>query len=353
MPPLFKAGTWDSSPAATNQLDQFKNNEPSSNVHQELLPVDTATNQFNPLTFHNQNPNLPQSAGDYVDVLPPGAETVSGPEHLPNHPDGNPGSPSEHETASAVLDPVVDVLQHHAPGATEPHSTTVNQPTDLGTKVSSDGQHVIHIQQSPVIDLSQDDSESKDSNDSGVTEQAPVILQNADGSYGINASWVSDDSKEVSSTVQVADGVDSRENMETTVRPRLAKENVTSLLLHALRNAGRHPEFGRRIITTTQEPYGSRGYQGVVPLEERERLQNTTEEPFLEALMKSYHDFEKEEQEQEERESWVDPIEIHVGAGFSQSSGTARRLKDEGYQQQGGKRNKQVSLGIPILMEFR
>ncbi|XP_028982029.1 uncharacterized protein LOC107039354, partial [Diachasma alloeum] len=385
MPPLFKAAPWDSAPAATDHSEQLRSNAAygfGGNPHAEV-PPGPFTHQFTPPTDiagHIPPSGPSHIGGDYVDVLPPGAETASGPEHLPpTHPEGtvNPGSfgpgvqspayqPAEHETASASLTPVVETHQHQNPGpsATEHHRTAVNQPTELATKVSSDGKHIIHIQQSPVIDLSEDSVDCKNSNSSRDTAEAPVILQNADGTYGINATWPSDhsgfvgsvisdrDSTGVSSTVQIAEEEHPQgqsAKVASSGEQVKVEETTTSLLVDVLRkSSGNSSEFGQRIATT---PQSYENYEGVAPLGEREET-STTEEPLFEAIMKSYRNFQKEQQQQEEGRPWVDPKDIHEGAGFTASSGTARNMKDVDHQQQGGKRNKQVQIIIPYTSQY-
>ncbi|XP_063989086.1 uncharacterized protein LOC135168633 isoform X2 [Diachasmimorpha longicaudata] len=366
MPPLFKAAAWDSAPAATDHNEQLRSN--AAYGFGEATPADVP-----PESANSQVPPSGPShtGGDYVDVLPPGAETASGPEHsnVPPSPPGepvdsdsfNPGygptdhQPVEHQTASVSLPPVVDPRQHQGPGssATEHHKSAINQPTELGTKVSSDGKHIIHIQQSPVIDLSEDTVDCETSNSSREAEEAPVILQNADGTYGINTTWptTGDRDVEVSATIQTSGkGHPQGESGEVVLerggvvgsaeRVKL-DDNTTSLLLEVLRQSANNSEFGQRITTTEQPREGTDETGGV-----EEGNQSTTEEPLFEAIMKSYRNFQREQQE---GTPWIDPKDIHQGAGFTHSSGTARNMKD---QQQGGKRNKQVQIIIPYTSQY-
>uniref|UniRef100_A0A0C9QMK2 Uncharacterized protein n=1 Tax=Fopius arisanus TaxID=64838 RepID=A0A0C9QMK2_9HYME len=375
MPPLFKAAHWDSAPASTDHNDQLR----SSGFGD--LPTETSNPQFN-LPSNIPPSGSSHTGGDYVDVLPPGAEIASGPELLPpSLPDRNLNSNSfnpsaestlhpsgSHQVASVSFDTVLDNRQHQNPGtsANENKKTAVNQPTELGTKLSSDGQHIIHIQQSPVIDLSEDTrkQDCKDGNFSQITEDAPVILQNPDGSYGINMSWPNDnsgwissvsdggDSAAVSSTIQIAEDHPQVQRGQNNERISDSKVEEKSLLLNILGKAENDSNFGQRIVAT-QQPHGN--HQRVVPLEDRQKIETSTAEESLSgAIIKSYNEFQKEvppEQSQGTSKPWIDPKDIHQGAGFSASTGTARKMRDEDNHQQGGRRNKQVQLIIPYTSQ--
>ncbi|XP_043267636.1 uncharacterized protein [Venturia canescens] len=127
-------------------------------------------------------------------------------------------------------------------------SVNSQQTTNQGSQIFSDGEHVIHYELSPVIDLVSigDDKRRKNSNDSSASssiltdafENAPVVLQNEDGTYGINATWTTHDSTR---SVWPDGNVDEKNESTVTISSLLkglSSENSPSSTNHNFEASG-------------------------------------------------------------------------------------------------------------------
>ena len=467
MPPLFKAKPWDLQPQGSDtsfdppQSNAQSNNQqatsmgagnsegglrhsfevspsqlynPSSNLGSPLLGSQDSYNQP-----QYQNPGFSQPGGTtaegYVDELPPGAETASGPEDnfppLEGLPDANvaansnfrhePHESTDHEQTSGTSSVAFGPGQSEpiSSSGTEQTSGNSNQATSYGSQVSSDGQHVLHFEQSPVIDLSGDetiDNKRKEANDSSAAssistdaiEEPPVILQNADGTYGINATWAGEDSSKISwpendesssnvaAITTLAPGIEfssesgqsvrfeditiSPSNDDVSTIPS-ALDNRPSLTGHLNLESGlgfqgqgfQKLEADVQLTESSkdssqessEEQNGSRQaegiYSGLLKFMDIGRLGfrppdppiTTTEEPFMDALMKSYENFKAAERQNQDQSRLgsetgkvlFDPRQIHAGVGFQPSNGEPANSGDGNLRptnRQQGKRNKQV-----------
>lgn len=348
----------------------------------------------------NENSQFPQTGGSldegYVDELPPGAETASGPEdqfappsYEENHANDNRASNSDHRqtlhSSSQSADPSVTSSINVGVGQSElgqdlgAGSENVNQPASYGIQVSSDGQHVIHYEQSPVIDLSSvgSDERRKNSNDSsassssstGAIEDPPVVLQNADGTYGINATWPGAETSQIS----WPDGDGANANIASATSSPFANdfpnesgkrvedvETSPGSLDASAEYSGGSGQENASTFNGYNDQYSShdsshQSFQDSVQDPGSRKVEtpggSTTEEPFLEALVKSYDSLKKDARQKERGdhgggEASFDPRLIHTGSGFQNShsrpvDSSAENLRPVN-RSQGAKRNKQV-----------
>lgn len=365
IPPLFKAETFDAnSDNLSSNIGIVTDNSP------DQIPA-IINQSHNPPTSTDVLTQNGHGSAEYVDVLPPGAEVVSDSDQISSNHETNPhdngGSSSDvhtsidHAAASASLAPIVKPIQ-----TVQQQKTPEN---NYGTKVSSDGQHIIHIEESPVIDLSQDNNDSNDSKFSSPSAFEDVALQNADGTYGINATWPNGDSSRISwssrdtaeenSALSASTLIQSNQQEETTDKPTtIAPQNITSLLIQVFQQNNNLTDK-QEIYTVDKTETTQRGIIDLFNSQTVNEGFRTTQEPFHEAVIKSYNNFQREMAEAKRPMASIDPRSIHPGAGFSPATRGGHRLENPRFEpsqvmvngvwrplvrQQGTKKSKQVCL---------
>lgn len=182
---------------------------PSLDHQFEQQPPQNIETSFNAANDHEQSSSHHSGASlnneGYVEKLPPGAETVpSGSDHhfSPNTFHENQAPDSANSDYSDTFDSSDDTEPQVSNSFQNIGSDSGNHPH----QPFSDGQHVFHYEQSPIIDLSSlgDEKGRKNSNDSsassststGAVEEPPTVLQNQDGTYGKNATWTAEESSQ-------------------------------------------------------------------------------------------------------------------------------------------------------------
>ncbi|KAG8038493.1 hypothetical protein G9C98_006189 [Cotesia typhae] len=152
----------------THGSNQFQEQTQSSNQFQEQTQGhDQVPNQQFQGSQDFDQPSGPSGNSGYVDILPPGAE-VSG-------------------SDSSAFDSTHQISEV-APASGQIKTSDPPSPARKPHSFEIPSGYIIHVEQSPVIDLSEEDSGNLES---------PVILQNPDGTFGINATWSNGDSSRV------------------------------------------------------------------------------------------------------------------------------------------------------------
>lgn len=319
VPPLFKATAFDAHSAdsgvntevipyeSASRDNQGSNSEPGPGS----APGNEGQKHEQKLSQgQNQEPSGPSGNAQYVDVLPPGAE-VSGSDSSAF--DSN----SNHQISEVSAAASAQIETSDKPTAHKPHV----YETASG--------HIIHVEESPVIDLSQDNS--PDITSSSTNLEAPLILQNADGTYGINASWPNGDSSRIAwPETQVNQDAESS---ATSVEAHSDDSNDSSLLLQALRNNNLNLTDSINSNSSSSNSI-NKNYQA-----------EATTESLLKAVIKSYNNFEKEVNALERPRSYIYPRELNLQGStvtvFSQESQefNAPRPTD---QQSNARKNKVI-----------
>ncbi|XP_008546480.1 protein starmaker isoform X1 [Microplitis demolitor] len=327
VPPLFKATAFDAHSAdsgvntevipyeSASRDNQGSNSEPGPGS----APGNEGQKHEQKLSQgQNQEPSGPSGNAQYVDVLPPGAE-VSGSDSSAF--DSN----SNHQISEVSAAASAQIETSDKPTAHKPHV----YETASG--------HIIHVEESPVIDLSQDNS--PDITSSSTNLEAPLILQNADGTYGINASWPNGDSSRIAwPETQVNQDAESS---ATSVEAHSDDSNDSSLLLQALRNNNLNLTDSINSNSSSSNSI-NKNYQA-----------EATTESLLKAVIKSYNNFEKEVNALERPRSYIYPRELNLQGStvtvFSQESQefNAPRPTD---QQSNARKNK-VQIIIPYTSD--
>ncbi|KAK0091863.1 hypothetical protein PV326_002595, partial [Microctonus aethiopoides] len=407
IPPLYKATAFNIQSDPSNSIQPIINNEETSSINSQS--ISDFSNQDNHLNLNarpSESSFPPVSTSDninldpgYVDVLPPSAEVILENENFPpnqfqeiHHDNGGSSSNfqqvlhhTDSEQASSVtLQPTIDT-----PSPTDYSLITKNQKNNYGTKLSSDGQHIFHIEESPVIDLSLNDKKLNNvgvPSSSGIDESS-VILQNSDGTYGINATipnasdlnynfWSLDSETEsdiIPSTSQpfeipINEQINHRQveeinsKLNTRVTTESPSQNVSSLLLGVFQN-----------INSNSNNNNSTGFNqnsfDVNSHLDNHNLNGNQAEVNSELNLRLDH-MSKEEVEAKRSRLKFNGRDIQSGAGFTPSFGVRNRgennqgsfvpsftqinnnNRDEIDQQRGIKKNKQVQIIIPYTSQY-
>ncbi|XP_044593447.1 putative uncharacterized protein DDB_G0279653 isoform X4 [Cotesia glomerata] len=279
----------------THGSNQFQEHSQSSNQFQEHTQ---SSNQFQEQTHgYDQVPNQqfqgsqdfdqpsgPSGNSGYVDVLPPGAE-VSGSDSS--------AFDSTHQI-SEVASASAQIETSDPPSPTrKPHSFEI--PSG----------HIIHVEQSPVIDLSKEDSENLES---------PVILQNPDGTYGINATWPNGDSSRIWSA-------------ESAQASNEAPEIFQNVNLN---------------LTDSAASSASNNY----------RTAERTTESLIKSVIKSYNTFEKEINSLDRGQSYGNrKLNLKEFSTISLLSQESQEFTPRSTDRQAGTRKNKVQIIIPYTSD--
>lgn len=409
IPPLYKATAFNIQSDPTNSIQPIINNEETSSINSQS--ISDFPNQDNHLnlnarpsesSFPPVSDNINLDSG-YVDVLPPSAEVILENENFPtnqfqeiHHDNGGSSSNfqqvlhhTDSEQASSVtLQPTIDT-----PSPTDYSLIMKNQNNNYGTKLSSDGQHIFHIEESPVIDLSINDKKLNNVSvpSSSDNDESSVILQNSDGTYGINAtipnaadlnynSWSLDSETEsdiIPSTLQPFEisinkqinqspinhrqVEETNSKLNTRVTAESSSQNVSSLLLGVFQNINSNNNNSTGFkqnsfdVNSHLDNHNLNGNQAEVNSELNLRLDHMS----------------KEEVEAKRSRIKFNPRDIQSGVGFTPSYGVRNsgennqgsfvpsftqinnNNRDEIDQQRGIKKNKQVFYFIYFFLQWK
>ncbi|KAK0183148.1 hypothetical protein PV327_001217 [Microctonus hyperodae] len=415
IPPLYKATAFNIQSEPSNPIPSGINNEETSSINSQSISDSSNHNNNLNLNAHPSESSFPPlSTSDnanldssYVDVLPPSAEVILENENFPpnhfqeiHHDNGGSSSNfqqvlhhTDSEQASSVsLQPTIDT-----PSPTDYPLTTKSQKNNYGTKLSSDGQHIFHIEESPVIDLSTNDKKLNNASVSSSSgfDEASVILQNSDGTYGINATipnaadvnynnWSLDSETEgdlISSTLQpfeisINEQIDQNpinhrqvEETNSKLNSRVITEspsqNVSSLLLGVFQNINNNNKNNYNLTGFKQNSLDVNSHL------DNHNLDGKQAEVNSELNLRLDH-MSKEEVEAKRSRLKFNARDIQSGAGFTPSFGVRNREennqesfvpsftqvnndnnnRDEIDQQRGMKKNKQVQIIIPYTSQY-
>ncbi|KAH0557787.1 putative uncharacterized protein DDB_G0279653 isoform X2 [Cotesia glomerata] len=269
----------------THGSKQFQEHSQSSNQFQDQTQgYDQVPNQQFQGSQDFDQPSGPSGNSGYVDVLPPGAE-VSGSDSS--------AFDSTHQI-SEVASASAQIETSDPPSPTrKPHSFEI--PSG----------HIIHVEQSPVIDLSKEDSENLES---------PVILQNPDGTYGINATWPNGDSSRIWSA-------------ESAQASNEAPEIFQNVNLN---------------LTDSAASSASNNY----------RTAERTTESLIKSVIKSYNTFEKEINSLDRGQSYGNrKLNLKEFSTISLLSQESQEFTPRSTDRQAGTRKNKVQIIIPYTSD--
>ncbi|XP_034952113.1 uncharacterized protein [Chelonus insularis] len=384
IPPLYKAA--DFHPEENEQ--QALHSEISSQLIQTPTQQENSfTNPSDESLNHHFFPEseLPHSSEGYVDALPSNTEISPDSDQLPTLGEfhDNRGSSSnshqvlyptlEHGILPETLNPTIDTL----PINSQPFDTRLNEENSYSYETPNK-QHIIHVEQSPVIDLSHSNSDES----TFTNADAPVILQNSDGTFGINATFPNRNSTRI-----VWPEDQKNETSFAQLRPKYAQGS--SIKLNKNSNRGDYnndddnddddiqayednsdPLLGQGtsesrnissiLIQVFQNTNNQTRHQQELVLKNISTTINNTEQGILNDLMKSYDKFERNIIALKRPENSFDLKNNNSESEFGMSprkentdtfKGLDRNSKSAS-QQQGIKKNKQVQIIIPYTSQY-